>query len=157
MITDYVGKYIEYKLLENEEEIRITFYELRVKENLSEEQTEQFLQLCKNKLENMNYNVYFTGETFTYKQCNRMVQPNELLIAVKKGESNNEKDIKTKHRQNRYKYEYSKLIKKNGIITISDLCHKSKTDLKNLTLSLEEINKIQVELQLLGLNLKGGL
>ena len=55
MITDYVGKYIEYKLLENEEEIRITFYELRVKENLSEEQTEQFLQLCKNKLENMNY------------------------------------------------------------------------------------------------------
>ena len=98
MKTDYVGKYIEYKLLENEEEIRITFYELRVKENLSEEQTEEFLQLCKNKLENMKYNVYFTGETFTYKQCNRMVQPNELLIAVKKGENNNEKDIKTKYR-----------------------------------------------------------
>lgn len=98
MITDYVGRYIEYKLLENEEEIRITFYELRVKENLSEEQTEEFLQLCKNKLENMKYNVYFTGETFTHKQCNRMVQPNELLIAVKKGENNNEKDIKTKHR-----------------------------------------------------------
>ncbi|MGN1383989.1 MAG: DNA-directed RNA polymerase subunit alpha C-terminal domain-containing protein [Clostridia bacterium] len=49
------------------------------------------------------------------------------------------------------------LLKENGIITISDLCHKSKTDLKNLTLSFEEINKIQVELQLLGLNLKGGL
>ena len=98
MKMDYVGKYIEYKLLENEEEIRITFYELRVKENLSEEQTEEFLQLCKNKLENMKYNVYFTGETFTYKQCNRMVQPNELLIAVKKGENNNEKDIKTKYR-----------------------------------------------------------
>ena len=46
------------------------------------------------------------------------------------------------------------LLKENGIITISDLCHKSKTDLKNLTLSLEEINKIQEELQLLGLNLK---
>lgn len=98
MMTNYVGRYIEYKLLENEEEIRITFYELRVKENLSEEQTEEFLQLCKNKLENMKYNVYFTGETFTYKQCNRMVQPNELLIAVKKGENNNEKDIKTKYR-----------------------------------------------------------
>lgn len=98
MKTDYVGKYIEYKLLENEEEIRITFYELRVKENLTELETEKFLQLCKNKLENMNYNVYFTGETFIYKQCNRMVQPNELLIAVKKGEFKNEKDIKTKHR-----------------------------------------------------------
>ena len=50
MKMDYVGKYIEYKLLENEEEIRITFYELRVKENLSEEQTEEFLQLCKNRV-----------------------------------------------------------------------------------------------------------
>ena len=98
MKTDYVGRYIEYKLLENEEEIRITFYELRVKENLTEIETEEFLQLCKNKLENMKFNVYFTGETFVYKQCNRMVQPNELLIAVKKGENNNEKDIKTKYR-----------------------------------------------------------
>lgn len=49
------------------------------------------------------------------------------------------------------------LLKENGIITISDLCSKSKTDLKNLTLSFEEINKIQVELQLMGLNLRGGL
>lgn len=98
MMTEYVGRYIEYKLLENEEEVRITFYELRVKENLTEIETEEFLQLCKNKLENMNYNVYFTGETFIHKQCNRMVQPNELLIAVKKGESDNEKDIKTKYR-----------------------------------------------------------
>ena len=49
------------------------------------------------------------------------------------------------------------LLKENGIITIKDICSKSKTDLKNLTLSFQEINKIQVELQLLGLNLKGGL
>lgn len=49
------------------------------------------------------------------------------------------------------------LLKENGIKTISDLCHQSKTDLKNLTLSFEEINKIQVELQLMGLNLRGGL
>lgn len=47
------------------------------------------------------------------------------------------------------------LLKENGVLTISDLCHKSKIDLKNLTLSFEEINKIQVELQLMGLNLKG--
>lgn len=98
MNTDYVGRYIEYKLLENEEEIRITFYELRVKENLTEIETDEFLQLCKNKLENMQYNVYFTGETFTHKQCNRMVQPNELLIAIKKEGNNNGKDIKTKYR-----------------------------------------------------------
>ena len=49
------------------------------------------------------------------------------------------------------------LLKENGIITIKDICNKSKTDLKDLSLSFQEINKIQVELQLLGLNLKGGL
>lgn len=48
-------------------------------------------------------------------------------------------------------------LKENGILTIKDLTNKTKTDLKNLTLSLQEINKIQVELQLLGYNLKGGL
>lgn len=49
------------------------------------------------------------------------------------------------------------LLKENNIITIRDLCKKSKTDLKDLTLSYQEINKIQVELQLIGLNLRGGL
>lgn len=49
------------------------------------------------------------------------------------------------------------LLKGNGIKTIKDICNKSKTDLKELTLSYQEINKIQVELQLLGLNLKGGI
>lgn len=48
-------------------------------------------------------------------------------------------------------------LKENGILTIKDLTNKSKTDLKNITLSLQEIHKIQVELQLLGYNLKGGL
>ena len=51
---------------------------------------------CKNKLENMKYNVYFTGETFRYKQCNITVQPNELLVAIKKGD-NSGKNIKAKH------------------------------------------------------------
>lgn len=48
-------------------------------------------------------------------------------------------------------------LKENGISTIKDLTNKTKTDLKNITLSLQEIHKIQVELQLLGYNLKGGL
>jgi len=47
------------------------------------------------------------------------------------------------------------LLKENGIKTIKDICGKSKTDLKKIALSLQEINKIQEELQLLGLILKG--
>ena len=49
--------------------------------------------------------------------------------------------------------EIKELLKNNGVITIQDLCSKTKTDLKNMRLSFSEINRIQVEVQLLGLNL----
>ena len=63
--------------------IRFTFYELRVKNNLSEEDLEVFLKINKDYFENKGYNVYFTGAKFTYENANRMVQPNELMIAIK--------------------------------------------------------------------------
>lgn len=49
------------------------------------------------------------------------------------------------------------ILKENRINIIADLCKKSKTDLKKLDIVQAEINKIQIELQLLGLNIKGGL
>ena len=49
------------------------------------------------------------------------------------------------------------LLKSNDIETIGQLCKKSKTDLKKLNLVQEEVNKIDIELQLLGLNLRNGL
>lgn len=33
--------------------------------------------------ENKNYKVYFTGERFEYQNANRMVQANELMLAIK--------------------------------------------------------------------------
>lgn len=49
--------------------------------------------------------------------------------------------------------EIKELLKENGVITIEDLCSRTKTDLKKMRLSFSEINRIQVEVQLLGLNL----
>ena len=49
------------------------------------------------------------------------------------------------------------LLKEKNIKTLGDLKNYSKTDLKSFNLSSNEINKIQIELQLLGLNLKNGL
>lgn len=46
------------------------------------------------------------------------------------------------------------LLKNKEIILLKDLCTKTKTNLKNLGISTQEINKIEVELQLIGLNLK---
>ena len=43
------------------------------------------------------------------------------------------------------------------IDTIGKLCSKNKTDLKNMGLLPNESNKIEVELQLMGLNLRNSL
>ena len=67
MTTQYVEEYLNYKISQNENEIRYTFYELRVKNNLSEEDIDEFLRLNKIRLENLGYKVYFTGAKFVYK------------------------------------------------------------------------------------------
>lgn len=48
-------------------------------------------------------------------------------------------------------------LKNNEITTIGDLCQKSKKDFREMAIETNDINKIYVELQLLGLNLKGAL
>ena len=71
------------KIYQNINYIRYTFYELKVKYNLSEEELDRFLILIRTKLENENYKVYFTDAKFIYENANRTVQPNEILIAIK--------------------------------------------------------------------------
>lgn len=68
--------------------IRYTFYELRVKINLTEEELYHFLRLIKIKLENLGYKVYFTGDKYIFNETNKQVEENELLIAIKEQEKN---------------------------------------------------------------------
>lgn len=46
------------------------------------------------------------------------------------------------------------LLKQNKITKISQLCNKTKTNLRNINLTNAEIAQIEIELQLLGLDLK---
>ena len=82
-LNSFTINYINNKLEENENYIRYTFYELRIKNNLSEKEVDKFLKINKDYFENKNYKVYFTGAKFIYQNANRMVQPNELMIAIK--------------------------------------------------------------------------
>lgn len=83
MIKNLCTKLIESKMVENENFIRFTFYELRIKNNLSESETDEFLKLCMIYLENKGYEVYIGNARYSYKGANQNVQPNELLIAFK--------------------------------------------------------------------------
>ena len=83
MTMQFVTDYIDKKLKENPNYIRYTFYELRVKNNLSEDEVDEFLRINKNYFENKDYSVYFTGAKFECNNAKSTVQDNELMIAIK--------------------------------------------------------------------------
>ncbi len=84
MTMNELTEYLDRKIQENKDFIKITFYEARVKLNLTKEETNQFIQLARIRLENMNYKVYLTNQKFTYQNMLVVVKQNELMIAAKK-------------------------------------------------------------------------
>lgn len=46
------------------------------------------------------------------------------------------------------------ILKANNINTLENLCYKSKSYLKSIDIAQSDINKINIELQLMGLGLK---
>ncbi len=80
---EYVNKYINNKILEQGCFLRFSFYELRVKENLSNDETDEFIEMAKWNLEDKGYDVYFSGAKYTYKNNRYTVGENELIIAIK--------------------------------------------------------------------------
>ena len=109
MNEEEIIQMIEYtlkdKLQKDENYIKYTFYEIRLKYDLSEIETKLFLHLIKNKLENMNYEVFYTGSEYEYMNQHKVVEDNEILIAIKnqsktKGKKNTkEKKFEKKHKK----------------------------------------------------------
>ena len=83
MTTQEIINFLDEKIKNNINKIVITFYEIRVKQNLSEDETDEFLKLCRTRLEDIGYRVYFTGAKYTYKGVKTEVQVNELIVALK--------------------------------------------------------------------------
>ncbi len=47
------------------------------------------------------------------------------------------------------------ILKENKILTLGEICKKNKKELQDYGLSLDIIKEIELELQLIGLSLKG--
>ena len=77
-----IDLYLEDKLKQNRNCVIFTFYELRVKLDLTSEETYNFLHLVSTKLENNNYQIYRTGQEYFYREKLR-VEDNQLLVAIK--------------------------------------------------------------------------
>ena len=74
---------IESKEIENENYIRYSYYELKVKYGLTEKEIDEVLRISRDYFENKDYKVYFTNMEFEYKNAKRKVETNEFMIAFK--------------------------------------------------------------------------
>ncbi len=83
MTDKFIFTFIESKQKENPEFIRYSYYELKIKYNLTNEEIDQVLKVSRDYFENQNYKVYFTNARYEYNGASQNVQPNELLIAFK--------------------------------------------------------------------------
>lgn len=83
IIRNVIDNLISEKILKDENCITFSYYEVIVKNDLKQEQQEEFKQLSKIKLNNMGYTVYFENDEFMYDGARRKVQCNEILIAIK--------------------------------------------------------------------------
>lgn len=83
MTEQFIFNYISRKEIENANFIRYSYYELKVKSNLTDEEIDKFLRVNRDYFENHGYKVYFTNARYTYNGAVQNVQPNELMIAFK--------------------------------------------------------------------------
>ena len=74
---------IESKEKETENYIRYSYYELKIKNNLSENEIDDVLRISRDYFENKGYKVYFTNAEFEYQNARRKVETNEYMIALK--------------------------------------------------------------------------
>ena len=83
---EFVENFIADKIAVSPRLVRYTYYELRVKLNLTENGLDRFLKCSKIILEELNYNVFFTGARFKFDNADRIVETNEYMIATKNKE-----------------------------------------------------------------------
>ena len=83
MNLQIIDDYYEMKVKENSRCIVCSFHDLRVKLNLSEEETYEFLILFRNKLENNGYDLFFKGDKYVYNGTVMYVKDNEFFVALK--------------------------------------------------------------------------
>lgn len=82
MLAD-ITEYLDDKIEKNGNRLIFTFYELRIKMDLTEPTVEKFLRLSETRLINLGYQTYRPGETYEYQGEKIIVKENELLVAIK--------------------------------------------------------------------------
>jgi len=84
MTLNYITQFIDKKINKNSDYITVTFYELRIKENLSLDETDTFVHYSTLRLKNLGYTIYYTGENYIQDGKTKTVRSNILYVAIKR-------------------------------------------------------------------------
>ena len=90
MTLQDITESIDSKISKNNEFIKYTYYELRIRKNLSEDDMYSSISLVNTRLRNLGYTTYKTGQKYFYDYKEQIVKDNELLVAIKNKEVQNE-------------------------------------------------------------------
>ena len=113
---EYISESIDNKIQQNSKRVVYTYYELICDEKLAGGYKKYFIDMAKIRLENLDYNVYLTGEEYWEDNQFKIVETNYEIIAIKKEDENSDKksgqDIGTKHTKIKHFGRINKKIRK---------------------------------------------
>lgn len=84
MTTEYINNFVDNKIKENEEFVRITYLEVSIGKGVREADVLAFSFGAAQRLSKKRYSVYRTNQKYYYKGEVRQVESNELLVAIKR-------------------------------------------------------------------------
>lgn len=84
-LQNFILNFIKTKEKEstNKNYIEYSYYEVKVKANLTEEEIDELLRVSRDYFQNKNYNVYFTNAEFEWNGQKRKVETNDYMVAIK--------------------------------------------------------------------------
>lgn len=78
----FVENFVNVKITKNNDIVKFSYFEIKIKMNMDEEDIDRFLKCSKIILEDQGYHVYQLGEKYNFEGEQRKVEDNEFLVAI---------------------------------------------------------------------------
>lgn len=78
----FVENFVNVKITKNNDIVKFSYFEIKIKMNMDEEDIDRFLKCSKIILEDQGYQVYQLGEKYNFEGERRKVEDNEFLVAI---------------------------------------------------------------------------
>lgn len=78
----FVENFVNVKIAKNSDIVKFSYFEIKIKMNMDEEDIDRFLKCSKIILEDQGYQVYHLGENYNFNGEQRKVEDNEFLVAI---------------------------------------------------------------------------